>query len=121
MKGHRPQRICKGLYANASQAVQRHPWSVDKIATPCSSALLWSFEKMTVLSGKTHLRGMGHGTRCAPLESFSEAELREIAGQGFSGPYMSVLCSLYWANPYAPWLADSLSNANASENSDLEF
>jgi hypothetical protein len=90
------------FWANPSQNIARKPWS-DHPATLTQSAELYSFEHDAVLSGHAHLRGMGFPTNMAPIGFMSEYALRQLAGEAYSVPVMSLLLSAVFMIPDAPW------------------
>ena len=80
----------KGLWCDVSQGHSRKPW-FDKLATLCTSTVLYSYEKDATMSGHGHLLLVGHSPQCAPASKFSEAECRDLAGESYSAPWIHAI------------------------------
>ncbi len=94
--------VVRGFMADLSQAVGRKAWS-DGPGTARKNSIWYSFEYDCVLSGSCNMRLLGWGERFC--ESFSESELRNLAGEGYSLPIAAVLTLLFYCNPHAIWWA----------------
>lgn len=96
--------LAKGFWCDLSQSVHRRPWGA--IPTLCRSTRAYSFEADTMLTGHSHLRLLGHGRTVAPHTAFPDAELRKLAGDGYSLPIAACCALAYYANPWGPWWGD---------------
>ena len=94
--------LTKILWANPSQSLDRMPVTTTP-ATLTTSTELYSFAHDTVLSGEAVLRGMGWPRGYVPAERFTEAEVRNLAGECYSAPVMAQVAFAYYLNPWAPW------------------
>ena len=92
----------QGFWCNISQSVQRKPWST-KPPTACRNTQAYSFESDTILTSFGQMQALGWPRNLASGEEFSQAELSEIAGEGFSVSISCMIVHFYWCNPYAPW------------------
>jgi len=69
--------------------------------------LTYSFELDTLLSGWAHMKMLGAPDNL-DLTSISDPELRSFAGESFAAPCASAVFFAFYANPHAPWWAESL-------------
>ena len=96
------EELIKGKWTNPTQCVSRLR-ATTRPATPLTSSELYSFEKDGVLSGEAVMRALGWPKHKCPMSQFSEAELRNLAGDAFSPAIAAVNSYAFWLNPYAPW------------------
>jgi hypothetical protein len=94
--------LCKILWANPSQGLQRRPWSW-KPQTLTTSCELYSYEGDCVISGAGHMRAMGWPNNCVPIDEFSESDVRSLAGESYRVPIACIATNAFYLNPYAPW------------------
>jgi hypothetical protein len=93
--------LVKNLWANASQGVQRRPWSRDKGTLTCGS-LWYSFETDSTLDGTDFLRIHGHPALMS-TGGITERDLKDLGGEGFSVPIVTLIASAVYFLPWADW------------------
>lgn len=96
------EAIVKNLWCNPGQGVKRFPAS-RSLPTLATSTLLYSYEKDRLLSGAAHMQLLGWPLPLLPQGTFSEAEYRHLAGNGFSAPVAAMIGAILYSNPRAPW------------------
>lgn len=64
---------------------------------------MYSFKHDSVLSGLAHMRGMGFPSDACPSDEFTERQLRNLAGDAYSVPIISLMLHGLYINPWAPW------------------
>jgi hypothetical protein len=94
--------LTTGLWLDLSQDVSRRPWSRQG-RTFTSSSLLYSFEHDAVLPGSAHLRLLGWPRTVAADHTFSDRELRKLAGQSYSLSTSALLNGIMFLNPFGSW------------------
>ena len=95
-------QIVKDLFCDVSQGIQRKPWK-----TFCASSCPYSYEHDRLVSGYGALRALGFPMACVTPDAYSARQVRDLAGEAFSLPNMSLVVYALFANPYAPWWARS--------------
>ena len=92
--------LTQRLFCDTSQAVHRGNVLKGRPGVLCQSSQVYSYEKDIVLTGRNHLRLMGWGDEVKAAMNFSDNELRAMAGQSYSCPWIAALHYCVWANPY---------------------
>ena len=92
-KGRNMESLRGGLWADISQSVKRKPFYDQQLGTACTSLVYFSYQSNSVMSALGHLRILGHPVGIAPISSFTEADLRDLAGEGQSLPWLTA-CSI---------------------------
>jgi hypothetical protein len=90
----------RDFWANASQAVQRKPWGPERTFT--TRSVWYSFEKDTTLDGSDLLRLAGLPAQL-DTSGLSDADLRDLAGESFSCPIITALCTSFYYLPWGKW------------------
>jgi hypothetical protein len=93
--------LVKGLWCNPSQAVQRRPWTREK-GTLTTGSLWYSYERDTTLDGHDFMRLHGHPA-LIDVGPLTEKDLKELGGEGFSAPIVSVFVAALYYLPWADW------------------
>ena len=101
--------IIKDLWVNPSQSVKRRPWSMNGPPTVVTSSAVYSFHSDCTLSGDAHLRALGFPSGTSNVGEFSEAQLRDLAGECYSVPSITSLTYAVYLNPRASWWQKSTS------------
>lgn len=112
---HRMQEVVPGTtraeaaancWCEPTQMVGRKPWSVG-LRCLLQGSHAYSFEHDFCLSGYDALRLQGAPLQCAPQDdgptSFSDANIRSLAGEAFSAPIATCVAYAYFLNPHAAW------------------
>ena len=92
--------LTEKLFCDPSQAVHRQRVHKGQPAVFCTGSQVYSYEKDVMLTGRNHLRLMGWGDEVKAAMNFSDNELRAMAGQSYSVPWIAGLHYCIWANPY---------------------
>ena len=95
------REITKDFWADLSQAVERRPWG--PLRTICRNTLWYSFEHNCILSGHAHMLMMGMPRGTAPTALFKDVDLRNMAGEMFSIPIVTMLSFAFYCWPEAEW------------------
>ena len=96
-------RLMRDSFCNVSQSVLRFPVSHGEAPCFTTSSFLYSFEHDQIMSGASHLRGMGHPRSSMPLARFSDATCRQLSGESFSVPISAVIQTSLSLNPFGSW------------------
>ena len=98
------------FWADPSQMVGRKPWSVGMLRCLTQASWSYTFEHDFVLSGYDELRLQGVPLDCAPqghgTVSFSDANLRSLAGEAFFCPVATAVVYGFYLNPFAAWWSE---------------
>ncbi len=86
-----------------SQGIKRDAWG--KLPTVCRRSTVFSYEGGFTLTGFDHIKALGFGDRLAYGSSLSDAQARDLAGEAFAVPCISVVIQSIFCNKYAPWWA----------------
>ena len=97
------KELMRDSFANVSQCVLRFPVSLGEAPCFTTSSYLYSFEHDRILSGASHLRGMGHPRSSMPLSVLPDSAARQLAGESFSVPLSCVIETTLSLNPFASW------------------
>ena len=74
--------------------------------------MIYSFELDAVLRGSEMAYSQGWPSQLPPFAGrFSDWQIQELAGQGFSLPCATTVAAAYFHNPYAPWWPASAAHA----------
>ena len=95
--------VRSGLWCDVSQAVQRQNHNPRSVPGMTTRSMYYSFEFDKTISAKGNLQMLGHPATRMSRERFSENQLRELAGEGFSIPCCSIVSFLMFANPFGEW------------------
>ena len=95
--------LTKDLFVDWSQSVERKPWSRGAIRTACTSTMLYSFERDMALTGCNMLQLLGWSATRLPSSRMSDANLKLLAGEAYSLPWVTMLHALLYANPWGEW------------------
>ena len=95
------EQLIKGMFCNTSQSVARLPVS-RSFPTPCTSSVVYSYEHDTLVSGRATMKLLGWPDSALPRD-VSETLYKGLSGDGFSAPISSMLMTVFFANPWAPW------------------
>jgi len=97
----------KGLWSDISQDIERQPMTLAKrekgMPVFTTSSVMYSFEFDMTLSGTDHLVLLGHPPARMSRAAFSESQMRNLAGEGYSIPCASIITFLLFANPHGQW------------------
>ena len=96
--------ITRDFFVDLSQAVQRRPWQ-QGTGNARTNSQFYAFECDTTLSGCSNLQLMGWPRDYCPSFQFSEGELRNLAGESYSVPWITALHFAMYMNPWGPWWA----------------
>ena len=96
------EQLIKGMFCNTSQSVARLPVSRTAFPTPCTSSVVYSYEHDTLVSGRATMKLLGWPDSALPRD-VSETLYKALSGDGFSAPISSMLMTVFFANPWAPW------------------
>ena len=95
--------VRKGTFLDISQNCHRMPMSKnDKLVSPTTKSMHYSFEHKTIVRGRHHMAFMGWPTSMCDSR-FSDRDCRILAGDGLSAPLACLMSSGCFLNPYAPW------------------
>jgi hypothetical protein len=91
-----------GYFCNFHEQTCRCPWG--KLMSLKQTSEIYSFQGDFVLQGCHHLRlhGWPETLKTAMLK---EADIKSLAGEGFSLPCCSLVHLAYYLNPYSSWQA----------------
>ena len=94
--------VTRSLFVNASQNVD---YSTVRDVCPCigRNAHIYSFGKDCWLSGLVLLRSLGWNKRPCSEGLLSNAQLRELAGDGYSVPTIGALLYMLALNERGEW------------------
>lgn len=92
-----------GFWCDVSQAHNRQSPMSCGPPTWTSTTAAYSFSEDRVVSGKGAMRVLGHPNDRMSGDLFSEAQLKDLAGQGCSVPCCVLIASLMYSNPYGEW------------------
>jgi len=99
--------IRKSLFCDLSQDIKRQPLTAAKrsrgLPSMVTGTVYYSFEEDTTISGRGNLQLLGHPPGRMSRQSFSESQLRDLAGEGFSVPHACLISFLLFSNPFGAW------------------
>ena len=106
--------LVKSLFVNASQNVD---YSTVRDVCPCigRNAHIYSFERDCWLTGLVLLRSLGWNKRPCSEGLLSNAQLRELAGDGYSAPTIGALIYMFALNEKGPWWVRSGARAGSGD------
>jgi len=91
----------RGLWANVTQTVQRKPFGPPGCLA--THSLWYSYEHDFTIDGQDALRLQGFPLGSAPKSSFTNAQLFDLAGEGFHAASVGSFLYAFLLNPYGPW------------------
>ena len=94
-------QLVSGLWANPAAQNDRFPVSYSA-PTPSTNTTMYSYEHDRGVSPVGVLQLLGWPAALIP-SSFSDRELRKLAGNSYSAPLVAMLTAVLIANPSAPW------------------
>ena len=103
------EKLRENLWVDLSQDIVRMPLTPAKrsrgFPVITTSSIIYSFQEDVTLSGRSNFLLLGHPPSRTSRQAFSEAKLRDLAGEGFSVPYCALISFIMYSNPHGPWWA----------------
>jgi len=98
------KKLRQGLWLDLSQNVHWGRSATQGLGgTLCKGSCWYSYEQDCVLDGIDHMLLQGWPTETANDPSLSDAERKEIAGEGYHLGSFATCVMGFFLNPYAPW------------------
>ena len=94
--------LVDNLFLDVSQCIMRDPWGRG-IPRPTRSTILYSFEKDRALSPHALMRAFGAPHSIAPSEGFTNAQLKDLAGEMCSIPIATAIGFAIYCWPDGDW------------------
>ena len=103
--GSKPPSVdeaAKDFFADISQSVLRKPWGGEEFPCITQTSEVYSFEHDGIVSPSQQMQLQGHSKQ-VKLCTLTEAQVRSLAGEGFSATCIGAVLHAAFLEPSAPW------------------